>query len=245
MLKNKIAIVTGGTGAIGKSVAQQLSQEGAKVYISYLKNHEEAKTIEEQNKNIKSFKMDLDSLKYVNREIGSIISRESRIDILVNNAAPQLILKPFEKMNNEDFERDCNVILKGAVMVCKSVVSAMKKQRSGKIINMLTTAVIGKAPSRMTSYIIAKYGLLGLTKALATELTPFNVQVNAVSPYFIESNMTGNVPSKMLEMIKENNPMKRLCTPEDISSVVSFLCSERSNYISGVNIPVSGGDIVI
>ena len=114
--------------------------------------------------------------------------------------------------------------------------------RRGKIVNILTSATMGKPPSNMSDYLVGKYSLLGLSNALAVELAPFGINVNCISPSLIETNLTAKIPDKLNEILKINSPMNRLAVPADIASATLFLCSKYSDYISCENLLITGAE---
>ncbi len=171
--------------------------------------------------------------------IKEVIEKFGRIDVLVNNAG---ITKDtlLMKMTKEDFEQVINVNLVGTFNMSKNVIQYMMKQRNGRIINI--SSVVGiSGNAGQTNYAASKAGIIGFTKSLAKEVASRNILVNAVAPGFIETDMTDVLKDEVKDAIGKQIPLKRMGTPEDVANVVSFLASEKSNYITGQVINIDGG----
>ena len=243
MLKNKNAIVTGGSRGIGKAIAVELAKNGASVALIYAGNSEAAeKTAEE----IKSFGVDcfvfqcnVGSFEDTKKTIDDILSRFSKIDILVNNAGitkDSLMLS----MKEKDFSDVIDINLKGAFNMIRHLYSHFMKQRSGRIINIASVAgIMGNAGQ--TNYASAKAGLIGLTKSVAKELALRNVTCNAIAPGFIETDMTAKLSGKITEAAIQLIPLKRMGQPEEIAKLAVFLASDNASYITGEVIKIDGG----
>ncbi len=234
-LSNKKALVTGSTRGIGKAIAKRLSQLGAKVIVTG-RSEERAKEVAKQIGNgAEGYYLNLkdrESIRELHEKIGDI-------DILINNAG---ITKDnlFLKMSEEDWEEVIGVNLTGVFLMTKEFVKGMIKKRWGRIVNI--TSVVGLVGNvGQVNYASAKAGIIGFTKALAKELASRNITVNAVAPGFIETDMTKGLPEELKRKYMEEIPMKRFGKPEEVASVVSFLCSEEASYITGEVISVSGG----
>jgi len=126
--------------------------------------------------------------------------------------------------------------------ILKFLIPIMKEKHKGKIVSILTEYTIGRPPPKISNYIVGKYALLGFCKALASELGPFGINVNCISPSMTNTSLISKLPSKLKEMTASQIPLKRLAEPEDIASTTLFLCSKDSDYITGENILVSGGN---
>ena len=171
--------------------------------------------------------------------IKEVIEKFGRIDVLVNNAG---ITKDtlLMRMTKEDFEQVINVNLVGTFNMSKNVIQYMMKQRNGRIINI--SSVVGiSGNAGQTNYAASKAGIIGFTKSLAKEVASRNILVNAVAPGFIETDMTDVLKDEVKDAIGKQIPLKRMGTPEDVANVVSFLASEKSNYITGQVINIDGG----
>lgn len=243
-LKDKIAIVTGGAGGIGKKITEVFLAEGASVNIFDVNEAEGEKTISEFSKiyggsSIKFFRVDITSESSVKEAINKIIEEQEKIDILVNNAGitlDNLVLR----MSLEDWKRVIDINLTGAFICSKYTVKHMMKKRSGKIVNIASiVGVHGNAGQ--ANYSSSKAGLIGLTKTLAKELAGRNILANAVAPGYIETDMTKKLSDKVKEKLMEVIPIKRLGTIDDVAKTVLFLSSGDSDYITGSVISLDGG----
>lgn len=231
---NKIALIIGGTGGIGSAIAKLLSKNNIKVYATYYHYDNRVKKVK-QSKNLKLIQCDITKAGGIEKAINRIIDNDSKIDILINAAASRLKLKPFEKLTYDEFFEDIQTMLLGAVSLFKHIIPLMKKNKSGLIINFLTAA-INNPPIRMSSYVTAKYGLLGLIKSLNAEIQPFNINIYGISPSFVETDLIKNFPEKLLEIEREKQPDKKFIEPEDLAKLVLDIVNQTGKYISGKNI---------
>lgn len=242
-LNGKTAIVTGGSRGIGKAVAIKLAELGANVVINYTsspeKAHDVVRTIESLGRQAMAIKADVSNNSEVEDFIKTVESKFSTVDILVNNAGitrDSLLMK----MKEEDWDSVITINLKGTYQCTKAVIRKMMKQKSGRIVNI--ASVIGIAGnSGQANYAASKAGIIGFTKSVAKELGSRNINVNAVAPGFIQTDMTEVLSAEIKEALSSSIPLKRLGTPEDVANVVAFLCLEESKYITGQVINVDGG----
>ena len=246
MLKDKVAIVTGGTRGIGRAIALKLADHGANIVINYRnsdKEAEESKAIlEGKGVKVLTVKCDISNFEDSKNLMDKCKEVFGKIDILVNNAGitkDTLIMR----MKEEDFDNVIDVNLKGTFNCAKHASAIMLKQRFGKIINM--TSVVGIAGNAgQVNYAASKAGVIGLTKSLAKELGSRGITVNAVAPGFINTDMTASLSEKVKEEASKNIPLKRLGDPEDVANLVGFLASDAANYITGQVINVDGGMVM-
>ena len=242
-LTGKIALVTGGSRGIGRSIALALASQGANVIINYTSNEESAlKVIEEiESFNVKGLavKANISKSEEVAEMINKIEETFDGIDILVNNAG---ITKDnlFIRMKEEDWDQVMDVNLKGTFLCTKAVIRKMIKQKYGRIINMSSVVGVAGNPGQ-ANYCASKAGVIGFTKSIAKEVAGKNITVNAIAPGFIETDMTKVLPENVKESMLEVIPMKKYGKPEDIANLVVFLSSDNANYITGQVIHVDGG----
>ena len=227
--KNKNILILGGTGSIGSAIASAFENSGANVY---------------RHGRSGEYSADLSDSRQTHALMEKVFSRSGGIDVLVNSVSSPAVVQGFEKKNWDDFLKHINVQLKACVETARLVLPYMKQKRRGRIINILSTYVVGKPPASLSDYVVAKYALFGLTKALACELGKYNITVNAVSPSFVKNDFTSSIPDKLTEIIIGQTPLNRLVIPEDIASAVLFLASDSSGYITGENLVVSGGNVM-
>ncbi len=246
MLKDKVAIVTGGTRGIGRAIALKLADHGANIVINYRNSDKEAEELKAilEGKGVKvlTVKCDISNFEDSKNLMDKCKEVFGKIDILVNNAGitkDTLIMR----MREEDFDNVIDVNLKGTFNCAKHASAIMLKQRFGKIINM--TSVVGIAGNAgQVNYAASKAGVIGLTKSLAKELGSRGITVNAVAPGFINTDMTASLSEKVKEEASKNIPLKRLGDPEDVANLVGFLASDAANYITGQVINVDGGMVM-
>ncbi len=236
---DKIALITGASRGLGAAIALRLAKEGYEIWANYHSNHEAAERlkaeIEGANGICRLLPFDVASETQVAEALSPLLE-ERTPDVLVNNAG-------FNKdtlmmwMKPEEWKSVLDVSLNGFFHVTKAVLLGMLKRKSGRIINMVSTAGQSGLPGQV-NYSAAKAGLIGATKSLAQEVVRKGVLVNAVAPGFIETDMTAKLP---VDEIKKTIPIKRFGKPEEVAGVVSFLCSEDASYIVGQVISVNGG----
>ncbi len=242
-LENKVALVTGGSRGIGRAIAVRLAECGANVVVNYANNEQEAeeslKMMGSARKKSCAMRFDVANEELVEECISKIKNDFGSIDILVNNAGiavDGLLLR----LKSEDFDRQMNTNLKGAFNCSKAACRHMMKNRFGRIINI--SSVSGQmGNSGQSVYAAAKAGLIGMTKSLARELASRNILVNAITPGYIETDMTKEILQKGGEALLENIPLRRVGKPSDIAHAVAFLASDEAEYITGQVLSVNGG----
>ncbi len=242
MLKDKVAVVTGASRGIGKSISLALAKQGAKIVAVDVT----LKGMDELLADIKALGSEgiavegnvtvtADTEKMVDQAVATY----GRVDILVNNAGitrDGLLLR----MKDEDWDAVLTVNLKGAFLCTRAVSKVMTKQRTGRIINI--ASVVGQMGNAgQANYCASKAGLMGLTRSNARELAKRNITVNAVAPGFIVSDMTEALPEKVKQEMAAQIPLERFGTADDIANAVVFLASDASHYITGQVLAVNGG----
>ncbi|MEG1311792.1 MAG: 3-oxoacyl-[acyl-carrier-protein] reductase [Romboutsia sp.] len=245
-LNGKVAIVTGGSRGIGKEVAKKLATLGANLIINYTSKEEEAlKTkIEIEAIGVKciTVKCDVSKSDEVNNMIELGLNEFAQIDILVNNAG---ITKDglLMRMKEEDFDKVIEINLKGVFNCTKAVTKHMMKRKYGKIINIASVVgIIGNAGQ--ANYCASKAGVIGFTKSTARELASRNININAVAPGFIDTDMTKILSDDLKESMLNNIPKNIFGKPEDVANVAAFLASDMSSYVTGQVINVDGGMVM-
>ncbi len=245
-LLGKNVLVTGASRGIGRAIAIELAKNGSNIAISYANNEAKAKEVVDEIKGygVKAIAIKADVskeedilnlLKLVEEDIGTI-------DILVNNAGinrDNLLMR----MSTEDWDKVIDTNLKGVYLCTKAVIRDMIRKKAGKIINIASIAGVA-GNFGQTNYSASKAGVIGFTKSLAKELASRGINVNAVAPGLIETDMTLALKEDIKSSLVKNIPMGRLGTVEDVANIVVFLASEKSNYITGQVINVDGGMIM-
>ncbi len=243
MPESAVALVTGGSRGIGRAICVRLASMGFLVGINYVANPAAAEETERLVKEMggQSFlsRFDVADAGEVQDAIKLLLEEHGRVDVLVNNAG---ITRDglLARMKEDDWDSVLDTNLKGAFLCSKTVMRAMMKQKSGRIINV--ASVVGfTGNSGQVNYSAAKAGLVGLTKSTARELASRGITVNCVAPGYITTDMTGALGEDLQETLKGQIPLGTLGTPEDVAAAVAFLASPDSAYITGQTLHVNGG----
>lgn len=246
ILKDKIALVTGGSRGIGRAIALALADEGANVAFTFKSAADAAENvkgeIEAKGRMALAIQSDAKDINGAQQVVDRILKELQRIDILVNNAG---ITKDtlLMRMSEQDWDDVIDTNLKGAFNFSRAACRPMMSQREGKIINISSiSGVIGNAGQ--VNYASAKAGMIGMTKSLAKELASRNIQVNAIAPGFVDTDMTVKLTPQQREALLNIIPMKRTAKPEEIANVVVFLASPASSYMTGQVLCVDGGIVM-
>lgn len=243
LLKDKVAIVTGGARGIGRAIVLELAREGAEVAFTYLKSAQEAqelsKEVEKKGRRCLPLQIDVRDFEKAKEMIEKVKEFFGKVDILVNNAGVTKD-KALMLMNKEEWEEVIDTNLNGTFNVTRSIIVTFLKQKSGSIVNI--TSVSGIAGmSRQTNYAASKAGIIGFTKSLAKEVAPYNIRVNAVAPGFIETDMVLSLKEEYKNELVKKIPLGRFGRTEDVTGVVKFLLSDAANFITGQTFVVDGG----
>jgi len=245
IFKGKVSIVTGASQGIGENIALELSREGAEVILVDIQKEklEEVADKVARNKGKASvFCADVSRLDQVKEVTEKVIQDHKKIDHLVNNAGitrDNLLMR----MTEEEWDAVLTVNLKGVFNFSKAVIRNMISNRNGRIVNI--SSVVGQMGNPgQTNYAASKAGVLGFTKALAREVAPRGITVNAIAPGYIATPMTENLPEQVKKIFIEFIPMKRFGSPDEIAHAVKFLLSDEAAYITGQVINVNGGMVM-
>lgn len=246
-LKNKIALVTGAKQGMGKSHAIALAKQGVKVIITDI-NQSECQKVVDEIRNLggeaTAFKLDVSNKSEVDSVISEIVKKFGKIDILINNAGI-CQFKPFLELSEQDWDRTIDINLKGEFLCAQAAARIMKERKGGVIVNIASVAMgqQGIGMPNIAHYCASKGGIAAMTEAMAVELAPYNIRVNAIAPGMIETPMIGAVKSdpKTMEAILQRIPLKRIGKSEEVSELVVFLASDSSSYITGSVVVIDGG----
>ncbi|MBN6205953.1 3-oxoacyl-[acyl-carrier-protein] reductase [Ralstonia pickettii] len=246
MLKGKIALVTGASRGIGRTIALELARRGANVAVNYAGSEAKAEAVVEELKElgVEAFKIqaDVSSETSVKEMVKEVINQFGSLDILVNNAGvtrDNLLMR----MKEEEFDAVIQTNLKGVFLCTKAVTRQMMKQRYGRIVNVASIVGVSGNPGQ-ANYVAAKAGVIGLTKTAAKELASRNILVNAVAPGFISTDMTDVLTEEQKEKMLAMIPLERLGSPEDVANVVRFLVSDDASYMTGQTLHIDGGMVM-
>jgi 3-oxoacyl-[acyl-carrier protein] reductase len=246
-LKDRVAIVTGGGVGIGRAYSLALAKEGARVVVADIQE-EQARLVEREIREAGgeafAIYVDVVSAEQTQRMAAAALERYGRIDALVNNAGLYSAIekKPFTEIGEEEWDRVMAVNVKGLFLCAKAVYPAMKRQGKGKIVNISSGTVLGGTPYFL-HYVTSKAGVIGFTRALARELGPDNIAVNAITPGL---TISGPQQQRVLTPEQLADRRRRRCFqrdqyPQDLVGTVLFLCSDDSDFITGQTINVDGG----
>lgn len=243
LLENKTAIITGATRGIGKGIAIEFAKQGANIAFTYNSSVDAANALENELKefgiNAKGYQSNAAEFDAAQELAKSVLEEFGTIDVLINNAGitkDNLLLR----ISETDFDKVIEVNLKSVFNLTKAVIKPMMKQRAGSIINM--SSVVGlKGNAGQANYAASKAGIIGFSKSVALELGSRNIRSNVVAPGFIETEMTAKLDEKVVDGWRNEIPLKRGGTPEDIANACVFLASDMSAYITGQTLSVDGG----
>ena len=241
-LKDKVALVTGASQGIGRDTALALTEAGAKVVVAARNEEKLAALVGEivlAGGQASAVRMDVADTEQVRAGFKQVIEKFARLDILVNNAAithDGLSVR----MKQEDWDAVIRTNLTGAHLCIQQALGTMMRARAGRIINIASiVAQMGNAGQ--ANYVASKAGLIGLTKAMAIEISSRNITVNAVAPGFIETPMTDALADKVKEELKTRIPLGRMSSARDVAAAIVFLASDEAGYITGHVLDVNGG----
>lgn len=247
IIKSRVALVTGSSRGIGAAIAKQLSYDGYKVVVNYRSDKVSAegivKEVRSSGGEAISVCADVTQPDQVDAMVKRIMWDWGRCDAVVHGASPPL---PNLNVNNTTFKNInsyLNVYLGGATSLVKNTFLSMKDNKFGRYVFLGTSAMFGTPPSGMAAYVAAKEALWGYTKSIATEMGNYGITANMVSPGITITDLTADIPVRVKEVEAMKSPIRRLASPEDTSHQVSYLCSDYSGYINGMNIAITGGPI--
>ncbi len=243
LLENKTAIITGASRGIGRGIAVEFAKQGCNVAFTFSSSVEAATALETELKalgvNAKGYQSNAADFDAAQELAKNVLEEFGSIDVLINNAGitkDNLLMR----ISEDDFDKVIQVNLKSVFNLTKAVIRPMMKQRKGSIINM--SSVVGlKGNAGQSNYAASKAGILGFSKSVALELGSRNIRSNVVAPGFIETEMTAKLDEKVVEGWRNDIPLKRGGTPEDIANACVFLASDMSSYITGQTLSVDGG----
>ena len=243
LLESKVAIITGGSRGIGKSICETFAQNGCNVAFTYNNSKESAESLAKELNGYgikaKAYKSDASNFDDATKLVEDVLDDFGKIDILVNNAGikkDNLLMR----MEKSDFDSVINTNLSSVFNLTKASIKTFLKQRNGSIINI--SSVVGvKGNAGQSNYSASKAGIIGFSKSIALELGSRNIRSNVIAPGFIETDMTNSLSEDVINSWKESIPLKRGGNPSDVGNACVFLASDLSSYITGQVLHVDGG----
>lgn len=241
-MKQRVALVTGGSRGIGRAIVLRLSDEGFRVVINYNESKKEAleltNLLRQKNRGHLLIKADISNEREVKKMMEMVRKECQSLDVLINNAG---IIKsqPLGELELKDFDRVIDTNLRGSVLVTKYGLPLLKRSTDSKVIFIVSSSAFVGSGTQF-AYTISKAGLVGTIRALALELAPLGILVNGVAPGYIDTQMASSVKNQMKTGIKKI-PLGRIGKPEEVAELVAFLASPRNTYITGQCIHINGG----
>lgn len=247
-LKGKVAIITGASQGMGRAIAERFGDEGAILVLVAHVQKDKLLTLAEElgrrNVDAKANLCDISDERQVRKLIKTVLMEFKHIDILVNCAGISYPTR-FHEMTVDEWDRVMNVNVRGTFLLMREVYPHMMKRRDGRIVNFSSTAGLTASTLGGAHYTASKHAVMGLTKAVAKEGGPFGIRVNAVCPGLIDTEMVrSTIDKKRVKQYERSFPISRLGTPEEVAELVLFLASDKSAYVTGVGLNISGGDLL-
>ena len=246
--REKYALVLGSTGDIGKNTALKLADDGFQIILHYFKNEIEVKKLEKaiisKGRKVTCMKADLLKEKQIVTLVNGLFRLIPALDVLVNCSTIGVPKIKFEDLDWHLMKQHFDINIKTNFFLIKKLFPHFKKQKFGKIV-LITTQATESPTNDWSYYITSKMALNGFVRSIALDLASIGVNINLVSPSLIDSNLVSDIPKKSKMLIEANTPLNRLCTTEDVSSAISFLVSNNSNFLTGETIRLNGGQVMI
>ena len=240
-MNNNIVLIIGASSDIGLNLISNIRGD-ALIIAHYNRSNEKLLELSKIiNNELVTLKADLSKEHQVMGLLEKIEINYGIPNKIVHLAANTVENIRFKDVTWSDFEKDINISLKSAVLILNRFLPKMARLKKGKVLIMLSSYVLGVPPKTLSHYTTIKYAMLGLVKSLASEYADKNIQINAISPSMIDTKFLENINEKIVELSAYNHPLKRNANVDDITPIINILLSEESNYINGINIPVTGG----
>jgi NAD(P)-dependent dehydrogenase (short-subunit alcohol dehydrogenase family) len=241
-LANKVAVITGGAQGIGFAYARRFLAEGARVVVTDVVDTAGAVKRLDADDRVLGIGADVSDAASVRAMVEASVARFGRIDVLINNAAvfATLAPRPFDQIDEAEWDRVMAVNVKGIWNCVRAVAPVMRRQGAGRVVNV-ASAIVGKGTALLLHYVTSKGAVVAMTRALARELGPDGITVNAIAPGFIETDMTAAMSEKAREAVFAAIPLGRVGRPEDVAGAAVFLVSDAAAYVTGQVLAVDGG----
>jgi 3-oxoacyl-[acyl-carrier protein] reductase len=242
--RNHVALVTGGSRGVGRAIAQGLAARGLRVAVNYRSDKtaadETVAALREKGSNASAVPGDVRSEAGVRGVFDATMEAFGRVDVIVHNATPPIELREYSETRAEDFRSFFDTYVVGLHELARLSAAQMRDRKFGRII-AISSSYTAEVPLKLAAYITGKYALVGLCKVLAAELGPSGITVNVVSPSIVVGRRTDDLGMSARDIIARRTPLRRLCEAEDVAASVTFLAGREASFISGANIPVTGG----
>jgi 3-oxoacyl-[acyl-carrier protein] reductase len=246
--QHTVALVTGASRGIGAAVAQILAARGIAVAVNYFRNAERAEQIVGAIRDIggraMALRADVRDRTESRRLVNTVVENFGGLDMLVNGATGPLQPRPATELDWAAFEEHLVYQVKSVMETCQAAFPHMKSRGGGSIVNVVSQVATGSPPSMMADYVTAKHALKGLSRALAVEWAGDNVRVNTVSPGLVQTELTEHYPEMMFKAETARTPLKRLARPADVAGAVAYLLGEDATFLTGVDLAVTGGQVM-
>ena len=245
----RVALITGGSRGIGAEIARTLARRNVKVAVNYFRSadnaHRVVHDIREAGAEAFAVQADVRNSEAVQEMVSTVMAQFGRLDWVVNSAIGELQHKSFMELDWDCFHDFLEYEVKAVLQVMKAVHPLMKAGGGGAVVNILSQVTFGQPPARMADYVTGKYALYGLSKALASEWAEDKIRVNMVSPSLTQTDLTVHYPERLFALEANRTPLKRTAQPKDIASAVAYLLSEEASFLTGINMFVTGGQVMI
>ena len=240
---NNIILIIGASSDIGLNLIENINEDA--LILAHFNSSNEAllELSQKLNNKLITIKADLSCVDEINQLLATVESEYGVPNKIIHLAAPKVENIRFKDSQWSDFEENINIGLKSAMIILNKFLPQLAKKKEGKIVLMLSSYTLGVPPKALAHYTTVKYAMLGFLKSIASEYGDKNIQINAVSPSMIETKFLDNINEKLVEINAYNHPLKRNATIENITPVIKMLISKDSDYINGVNIPITGGSV--
>ena len=245
----KVALVTGGSGGIGHAICKKLADDGFNIVINYCNSSDRATALATEINNMEvsaaAIEADIATEEGASYLYDAALKRFGGVSVLINNAAPRIIPKPYASLCWSDIQKQIDVQLRGMFTLTQACLPLMAERGYGRIISLTSQEIDGEPTAHWTAYGLAKNAVATLTRYIALEYGPHGVTANCVAPGMTETRMIGDVPEKTQLMVARRTPVRRLALPEDIASAVAYLASHNACHVTGHTLRVNGGSVML
>jgi 3-oxoacyl-[acyl-carrier protein] reductase len=238
-MKKKTAVVFGANGGIGFATVRDLITKDFFVGAFYNRNRQNLDDL--MGDQFKAISLDLLDGEKVRDQLRALIAEREHLDVIVYSVTAGLDYKNILSLEWSDFQKHFDVQVHGMINVLHALKEQIQTKKPTKFLIILTDACVGQPPAGLSHYVMAKYALMGLAKAMASDLARYNCTVNMISPGMVETDLLKTLPSKLVEITAGGNPLKKIASSRDVAATISFLASSEADYINGANILINGG----